>query len=180
MLLKNELTILLLASCLAVKALPPQTYHDALRQRYPQATDIYWRQTGNDYVATFQLDDFLTHAWLTADGQWLMTDTDLQTADQLPPVVYNYFTLSSYAGWNLTDVHRIELADMNRTEPTVSTRQEVLSRNPSHIDPVRYVLIVNYDNSTETYQLFYTPDGVLIRTRDVSYLPNTLTPQDFF
>lgn len=172
MLLKNELIVLLLTSCLAIEALPPQTYHNALRQRYPQATDITWRQMGNDYVATFQLNDFLTHTWLTPNGQWLMTDTDLQTADQLPPTVYNYFTMSSYAEWNLADVHRIELA----TPDSIDS----LCRKSAQIDPIRYVLVVNYDNSTETYQLFYTPDGVLVRTRDVSYLSTTLTPQDFF
>lgn len=187
MLRKILFTPLWLAGCLVLDALPPQTFHNALRQRYPQATDITWRQMGNHYVATFQLEDFLTRAWLTTEGEWLMTDTDLQTADQLPPTVYNYFTLSSYAQWNLADVHRIELADGLLKGPnsrpwskrTTPSRPNNLCPHPSHRNPVRYVLIVNYDNSSETYQLFYTPDGVLVRTRDVSYLPVTLTPQDF-
>lgn len=45
---------------------------------------------------------------MNGNAQWVMTNTDLQTTDQLTPNVYNDFTLSPYAMWTATNVNLIE------------------------------------------------------------------------
>ena len=77
--------------------------------------------------------------------------------DQLTPNVYNDFTLSPYAMWTATNVNLIEF-------PKRTTL---------------YVITVNLNNSSATKQLFYTLNGRLLQTRDVSYINPTLSPGIF-
>lgn len=91
------------------------------------------------------------------NAQWVMTNTNLQTTDQLTPNVYNDFTLSPYAMWTATNVNFIEF-------PKRTTL---------------YVITVNLNNSSTTKQLFYTQNGRLLQTRDVSYINPTLSPEIF-
>ncbi len=42
-----------------------------------------------------------------------------------------------------------------------------------------YVITVNLNNSSATKQLFYTLNGRLVQTRDVSYINPTLSPGIF-
>lgn len=138
-------------------ATSPDTFHAALKKIYPLATNVIWSQQGNFYVATFTQNGFQKKVWMNANARWVMTDIDLQTADQLTPTVYNDFTLSQYSMWTVNNVNLIEFP-----------RQ-----------PALYVITVNQDNSVSTYQLFYTQDGRLLQARNVSYLPATLSPSLF-
>lgn len=92
---------------------------------------------------------------MNGNAQWVMTNTNLQTTDQLAPNVYNDFTLSPYAMWTATNVNLIEF-------PKRTTL---------------YVITVNLNNSSATKQLFYTLNGRLVQTRDVSYINPTLSPE---
>lgn len=138
-------------------ATSPATFHAALKKIYPQARNVIWSQQGNYYVATFTQNGFQKKVWMNANARWVMTDTDLQNTDQLTPTVYNDFTFSQYSMWTVNDVNLMEFPRR----------------------PALYVITVNQDNSVSTYQLFYAQDGRLLQTRDVSYLPDTLTPEVF-
>lgn len=100
---------------------------------------------------------FWKKVWMNGNAQWVMTNTNLQTTDQLAPNVYNDFTLSPYAMWTATNVNLIEF-------PKRTTL---------------YVITVNLNNSSATKQLFYTLNGRLVQTRDVSYINPTLSPGIF-
>ncbi len=138
-------------------AISPAVFHAALKKMYPHATDVDWGKQGNYYTATFTHNGFIKKVWMNANAQWMMTDTDLETADRLPPPVYNSFIFSPYAGWTVNDVNLIKF-----------------SRHPS-----LYVITVNQDNSISTYQLFYAPHGELVHVRNVSYISPDLTPSVF-
>lgn len=141
----------------AATATSPSVFHEALKKLYPQAENVAWSQQGSYYVAAFTQNGFQTKVWLTANARWVMTNTDLQTTDQLTPGVYNDFTLSQYSMWTVNDVNLIEFP-----------RQAA-----------QYVITVNQDNSVSTFQLFYAQDGRLLQTRNVSYIFPNLSPSVF-
>ena len=101
---------------------------------------------GVHYEMVVETNGFEKEVWMNGNAQWVMTNTDLQTTDQLTPNVYNDFTLSPYAMWTATNVNLIEF-------PKRTTL---------------YVITVNLNNSSATKQLFYTLNGRLLQTRDVS------------
>ena len=151
--------IFILAWMLATiaSAVSPAPFSAALKKMYPQAREVAWDQQGNYYVATFTLNGFEKKVWMNANAQWVMTNTDLQTADQLTPSVYNDFTLSQYSTWTVNDVNLMAFP----------------KRAPL------YIITVNQDNSVSTYQLFYALDGRLLQTRNVSYISPALSPEVF-
>ena len=113
--------------------------------------------TEKDISACHERNGFEKKVWMNGNAQWVMTNTNLQTTDQLAPNVYNDFTLSPYAMWTATNVNLIEF-------PKRTTL---------------YVITVNLNNSSATKQLFYTLNGRLVQTRDVSYINPTLSPGIF-
>ena len=109
------------------------------------------------YCANFVMNGFTKNVWFNAQGQWEMTQTDLVSLDRLTPVVYNAFTFSSYASWVAEDVTMVEFPKW----------QAII------------VIEVGQDNVDIKYQLFYTPKGILLKTRNVSYMYDILGPGTF-
>ena len=54
---------------------------------------------------------------MNGNAQWVMSNTNLQTTDQLAPNVYNDFTLSPYAMWTATNVNLIESVSYTHLAP---------------------------------------------------------------
>lgn len=142
-------------TAVAASAVSPQVFHAALKKLYPQADKVGWSQEGDYYVASFAHNGFDKKVWMNAHAGWIMTNIDLETADRLPPMVYNEFIFSQYTPWTVTDVNLIK-----------SPRR-----------PALYVITVNQDNSVSTWQLFYAADGSPVYTRDVSYINPELSPR---
>lgn len=142
---------------ITTSSISPVIFNTTLKKLYPNAVAITWSQKENYYIATFIQDGFEKKTWMNANAQWVMTNTELQTTDQLTPGVYNNFTFSPYSTWTVNNVNFIEFP-----------------RQPS-----MYVITVNQENSVSTYQLFYTPDGRLLQTRDISYASSVLSPEVF-
>lgn len=142
---------------ITTSSISPVIFNTTLKKLYPNAVEITWSQKENYYIATFIQDGFEKKTWMNANAQWVMTNTELQTTDQLTPGAYNNFTFSPYSTWTVNNVNFIEFP-----------------RQPS-----MYVITVNQENSVSTYQLFYTPDGRLLQTRDISYASSVLSPEVF-
>ena len=128
-------------------------YHDAgwlENEPYPgvrEMLDTLQKNGFRLFVATSKLEN----------AQWVMTNTDLQTADQLPPGAYNAFTFSSFSQWTVQNVFFIEFPKR----------------------PAVYVVQVNMDNSDAIYQLFLTPGGRMLQTKDASYNNTAISPSVF-
>lgn len=135
-------------------AIPPSAFHKALSKLYPSVTEAAWSQQGYFYVASFTQDGFGKKVWMNPNAKWVMTTTDLQTADQLPPEVYNAFAFGNYSQWTVTDVDLVEFPKR----------------------PSQYVVTVNLDNSISTYMLYYSPNGQLTYVRNISYTGGGITP----
>ena len=95
--------------------------------------------------------------WFNVRGQWVMTQTDLVSLDRLTPPVYNAFVSGPYANWVVDNVTMVEFPKW----------QAII------------VIKVGQDNVDIKYQLFYTPHGVLLNTRNVSDMYDILGPSTF-
>ena len=91
---------------------PSQAIQDALKKLYPNATAIKWEQKGVYYVADCQ-----------ADANWLMTETELNSINNLPPAVLTAFMESSYSNWVVDDVAILEYPNEPSTEFVVTVEQ---------------------------------------------------------
>ena len=145
----NIMAVLLLFSISVLAIVPPDNVQATFKKMYPKTNDIAWSQDGGYYCANFVM--------FNVRGQWVMTQTDLVSLDRLTPVVYNAFTFSSYASWVAEDVTMVEFPKW----------QAII------------VIEVGQDNVDIKYQLFYTPKGILLKTRNVSYMYDILGPGTF-
>lgn len=136
---------------------PPGNVKAAFKKMYPKANDVAWSQDDGYYCANFVMSGFTKNVWLNAQAQWQMTQTDLVSLDRLSPKVYNAFVFGPYASWVVEDVTMVEFPRW----------QAII------------VIKVGVDNVDIKYQLFYTPQGMLLKKRNVSYLHDILGPGTF-
>lgn len=148
---------LLLVSVTTLADTPPGIVQKTFSKMYPKANDIAWSQDDGYYCANFVMNGFTKNVWFNAQGQWEMTQTDLVSLDRLSPTVYNAFVSGAYASWAVEDVTMVEFPKW----------QAII------------VIKVGQDNVDIKYQLFYSPHGFLLRTRNVSYMHDILGPKTF-
>lgn len=96
---------------------------DALKKLYPNATAIKWEQKGVYYVADCQADGREKEVWFDANANWLMTETELNSINNLPPAVLTAFMESSYNNWVVDDVVILEYPNEPSTEFVVTVEQ---------------------------------------------------------
>ncbi|MDR2893971.1 MAG: PepSY-like domain-containing protein, partial [Alistipes sp.] len=113
---------------------------EAFRGLYPGATRVEWERNMDHCVAEFRRGRNDAEAWFTHAGVWCMTETDISYAE-LPQAVRTAFEQGDYAAWRVDDVDMLEYPD----------RQTV------------YVVEVESGNAER--DLYYTPDGILFKTR---------------
>lgn len=100
-----------------------QAIQDALKKLYPNATAIKWEQKGVYYVADCQADGREKEVWFDANANWLMTETELNSINNLPPAVLTAFMESSYSNWVVDDVAILEYPNEPSTEFVVTVEQ---------------------------------------------------------
>ena len=118
---------------------PNEAVVQAFQAKYPSASQIEW-ETRSSYLKADFTDNQQSHsAWFDQNGQWYMTETELNRLDLLPQEVQTAFANSEYADWMTDDIDRLE---RNDTET---------------------VYIIEVKNGNQEYDLYYSPDGVLIK-----------------
>lgn len=89
----------------------PEKWENAFVQKFGNETHS-WSTRGANYVATFNQDNKEKEAWFDANGEWLMTETDI-TYESLPTAVKTAFeALETYKGWTRDDVDMLERKGM--------------------------------------------------------------------
>ncbi|WP_455586924.1 PepSY-like domain-containing protein [Bacteroides sp.] len=151
------LIAILITATSAFAGYAPGKVQAALKKMYPTANDIAWSQDDGYYCADFMMNGLEKNVWFNAQGQWAMTQTELVSTDRLSPAVYNAFSMSNYDDWEVLDVTYVEFP---KWEPII-------------------VIKVGQANIDIKYQLFYTPKGELLRTRNVSNMYDILGPGTF-
>lgn len=136
----------------------PPGIQAALKKMYPKANGIAWTQNGGYYRANFVMNGFTKNVWFNDKAQWQMIQTDLVSLDRLSPVVYNAFVSSVFADGIVETVTMVEFPKW----------QAII------------VIEVSKANVDLKYQLFYSPQGVLLKSRNVSDMYDILGPSTFF
>lgn len=148
-------SLLLLMSVAAfAKGHLPENVKTAFQKMYPKATDVEWEQMAGCYVAEFIADNQEIDVWLSNDAEWVMTETDVESLEKVPAAVAEAFMNSTMAQMRLRDVRIITFPK----RPTV------------------IVMEVQQYNSDEEFQLFYAPDGTLLKSLDVTELGGEIYP----
>lgn len=151
------ITLFLLLSTSVFGDTPPGNVQATFKKMYPKANGIAWSQDDGYYCANFVMNGFTKNVWFNVRGQWVMTQTDLVSLDRLSPAVYNAFVSGPYASWVVDNVTMVKFPKW----------QAII------------VIKVGQDNVDIKYQLFYTPQGVLLKTRNVSDMYDILGPSTF-
>lgn len=129
----------------------PQSVAQAMKQRYPAATGIEWKQKRSYYVADCWLDGKDSNVWFDAEANWCMTESEMAW-NNLPPAVQTAFNSGEYANWVQDDYYFLLYP----------------------AEPMQYVIEVKQGRLE--YQLVYSEDGGLINKVDVTDKDDTIYP----
>lgn len=155
--LKLNLLIFAFMTSVIAWAAIPSSVQSAFSKIYPKATDIDWTQKGNYFVADFIMNGFEKDVWFDITGNWIMTQTDLGTVDELSPAIYNAFSFGQFSSWQVENVYSVNF-------PKCTT--------------VIVIKVGQYNLDTK-YLLFYSQQGNLQNTINVDCFDDTLWPQAF-
>ena len=120
---------------------PPANITEALKQLYPNAQNVEWEMKGDYYVADFD-----------ANANWVMTENELDSIDQLVPAVYTGFRNFNYSSWVVTDVFVLTY--------------------PQH--PTESVIQVKKGNLR--FALYFSQEGGLLHEREITNGDDTNWP----
>lgn len=142
----------------------PAEVENAFRSRYQNATNPKWENKIGYYVADFRQNGIESEAWFDAQGNWYMTETDIQYLG-LPQAIRTTHEAGDYwTGWRVDDVDMIEAPG----------RETV------------YIIEVEQNQTDTEYDLYYSPDGIFIKAvlevnGSSSHRPSTIPPavQDY-
>ena len=131
---------------------PPSNITEALKQVYPAAQNIELEMKGAYYVADCWVSNDELEVWFDANANWVMTENELNSIDQLVPAVYTAFIDSKYNAWVVTDVYVLTFPQ-NPMESVIQVKQ-----------------------GSQRYSLYFTQDGGLIHEKDISNGDDTNWP----
>ncbi|WP_277135429.1 MULTISPECIES: PepSY-like domain-containing protein [Bacteroides] len=131
---------------------PPSNITEALKQLYPAAQNIEWEMKGDYYVADCWVTGDELDVWFDANANWVMTENELDSIDQLVPAVYTAFQNSDYSAWVVTDVYVLTYPQ-NMTESVIQVKL-----------------------GSQRYSLYFSQEGGLLYKKDISNGDDTNWP----
>lgn len=132
--------------------IPPSNIVEALKQLYPNAQNVKWEMKGEYYVADCWLSGDELDVWFDGNANWVMTENELDSIDQLVPAVYTAFQNSNYNSWVVTDVY-------------VLTFPQTLTES-----------VIQVMQGDQRHALYFTQEGGLIRDKNISNGDDTNWP----
>lgn len=133
---------------------PSAAFQTALMKLYPNAVNIDWKQKGTYYVADCRTDSREREVWFDANANWVMTETELETINNLPPAVLTAFMESNYARWITEDIDMLEYP----AEPTPE-------------------FVVEVKNGNQEVDLYFSSEGGLLHEKNVMNGDDTHWPR---
>ncbi|MDD3037423.1 PepSY-like domain-containing protein [Bacteroides sp.] len=131
---------------------PPSNIVEALKQLYPNAQNVKWEMKGEYYVADCWLSGDELDVWFDANANWVMTENELDSIDQLVSAVYKAFQNSIYNSWVVTDVY-------------VLTFPQTLTKS-----------VIQVKQGDQRHALYFTQDGGLVLDKNISNGDDTNWP----
>lgn len=130
---------------------PEEVVKTALTAKYPNVANIEWEVKGAYIVADCRIDGKDTDVWFAADAAWKMTEYELLLAD-LPEAVLTGLAQSEYATWRVDDRDLLEY-------------------------PGRSEYVIEVEEGAKEIDVYFSPTGELLRTKDVSSGDDTHWPE---
>jgi Putative beta-lactamase-inhibitor-like, PepSY-like len=106
----------------------PSEVTEAFKQKYPDATNVEWRDKLSNFTAVFESDHQQYEAKFSSKGQWQLTENEIDD-DELPEVVKDSYDKSKYAEWEIRKVQRIEFSDGGVQYRIESIKNDVVKKN---------------------------------------------------
>lgn len=131
---------------------PTQAFQDALKKSCPNAIDVEWEKKKEYIVADCQADGKEKNVWFDDAANWLMTETEVNSVNELLPDVFTAFTESDYSKWEVDDVAILEYPKEPFTEFVITVEQGV------------------------KINLYFSEDGGLLHQKEVSSDDDTQWP----
>lgn len=86
----------------------PAAVTEGFKNKYPNASNVEWKDKLTNFQATFDLDNEKYEARFNKKGEWQDTENEIEDND-LPQVVTDGLKKSKYADWEIEHMHKIEL-----------------------------------------------------------------------
>jgi hypothetical protein len=86
----------------------PSNITSAFKQKYPNATDVDWDQSGSNYEAKFSEGKKDFDVFFNSKGQWMSTEISDIPASEIPMEVQNGLNSSEYQNWQVGEVQSKE------------------------------------------------------------------------
>ena len=119
----------------------PAEVTQSLKDKYPMATEIEWKDKIRGFTATFILNEEKHVANFTNEAIWESTETDIQESE-LPEVVRDSYGKSKYSDWEIGGVQKIELPE----------------------EKIQYRILV-IKSEFRRKNLYYSPEGKLLKDK---------------
>lgn len=106
----------------------PSEVTEAFKQKYPEATNVEWRDKVSNFSAKFDSEDIHYEARFNSKGEWQLTENEMDEAD-LPEAVKDGYGKSKYAEWEIGKVQQIELSDGSFQYRVEAVKSDVRKKN---------------------------------------------------
>jgi hypothetical protein len=106
----------------------PAEVTEALKSKYPDASNVSWKDKISVFVASFDMDNGKYEARFDEKGEWKSTTKEI-AKDELPEQVKDGWEKSKYADWDLTSVYSIELPDDVMQYRLQVTKSDIQKKN---------------------------------------------------
>ena len=117
----------------------PAAVTEAMKEKYPDATNVSWNDNITNFEAKFELDGHQQAASFSKKGTWKRWEKTI-TAEELPEEIKEGLSKSKYTDWE------------------VESYKEIMDNSGKH----QYRLLVKKNDVQKKY-LFFNTAGVLIR-----------------
>jgi len=88
----------------------PGEVTDALKAKYPGASNVTWKDKITGFAADFDMNGTKYQARFSNKGEWQSTETAISETD-LPGNVKDGLSKSKYADWELKSIYTIDLPE---------------------------------------------------------------------
>ncbi len=88
----------------------PAEVTEALKSKYPDASNVSWKDKISVFVASFEMNNEKYEARFNDKGEWKSTEKQIDK-NELPEEVKDGWEKSKYADWDLNNIYSIELPD---------------------------------------------------------------------
>ncbi len=86
----------------------PAAVTEAFKEKYPNASNVEWKDKLTNFMAVFEQDNEKYEARFNSKGVWQDTENEIEDG-QLPEVVKGGLDKSKYADWEINHMYKIEL-----------------------------------------------------------------------